>query len=368
MINPETHEKANILIVDDLIDNLKLLTDMLLENGYESRPVTNGKAAMVAICMMRPDLILLDIKMPEMDGFEVCKQLKADSKTKDIPVIFLSARCEGTDIIKGLELGAEDYITKPFNSAEVLARIKTHLHLYFSLQIIAKKNKQRNELIHILCHDLKNSVGATSTLIELLEIEKEADNIPEYHQLIKSATNNAIEIIDLVSETMCLEEGKYKVKLEKLDLKPLIKQAILIINNKFITKKIEPIINIADDITVQVEAVSFINSVVLNLLTNAVKFSYSGSKIIIEASIIDEKIKLTIQDFGTGMSAALCADIFAINKPTTRTGTMGETGTGFGMPLVKDFVESYNGTINIISTEKIDDNKPHGTTIIITLF
>jgi diguanylate cyclase (GGDEF)-like protein len=128
-MNNEINSKGNILVIDDKPDNLKLLVHILSEQGYQVRPVPNGKLALSGAKAIPPDLILLDIMMPDLDGFEVCKKLKNDDKTKEIPIIFLTAKAETKDIVKGFELGGVDYVTKPFVSAELLARVKTHLKI-----------------------------------------------------------------------------------------------------------------------------------------------------------------------------------------------------------------------------------------------
>ena len=126
----ETGRKpASILIVDDTPANLQVLSGMLEDRGYVTRPVTSGKMALQAAQNDPPNLILLDITMPGMDGYEVCARLKADEKLKDIPVIFISALHETLDKVKGFGVGAADYVTKPFQFEEVLARVETHLNL-----------------------------------------------------------------------------------------------------------------------------------------------------------------------------------------------------------------------------------------------
>src|SRR5919199_652924 len=140
--------QANILVVDDAPANLRLLVGILQERGYEVRPVPNGKLALFAAQGRLPDLILLDIMMPEMDGYEVCSKLKADERTKDIPVIFVSALSDVLDKVKAFGVGGVDYITKPFQEEEVLARVSTHLtnqHLQKSLQSKNEELANTNE-------------------------------------------------------------------------------------------------------------------------------------------------------------------------------------------------------------------------------
>ena len=356
--------KANILIVDDLPENLKLLAELIRSNDYSVRPVTSGTLALSAAKALPPDLILLDINMPIMNGFETCQHLKASEKTRHIPVIFLSASNDVVDIVKGFECGAIDYITKPFNATEVLVRIKTQLELKFSKEMVAKQSHEQQELIHILCHDLMNSVGAVQTF---LNIKKSDGDFSEYDELSLIAIDNAVEVIDLVRQIKSIEEGKVNLELSLLNLNELVVMSHSILNEKLQQKNIELVIEIDERLNVAAENTSFINSVLNNLLTNAIKFSFHDSKIIISAQQVEQQLLLSIKDFGIGMSAELQNDIFEIQKITTRQGTDGELGTGFGMPLVKKFVLAYGGEIEIVSQEKTPENANHGTEIKLNL-
>ena len=146
---PKTN-RANILVVDDTPENLRLLAGILSEKGYQVRPVPNGKLALSAAQKMPPDLVLLDIMMPEMDGYEVCRWLKDSEVTKDIPVIFISAINDVMDKVKAFEVGGVDFITKPFQVEEVLARIETHLKICFLQQTLQDKNQDLANAIHQL--------------------------------------------------------------------------------------------------------------------------------------------------------------------------------------------------------------------------
>ena len=139
MIQPDSKQN-DILIVDDMPDNLSLLMQMLTEHGYRVRPVLNGKLALQVVQNSLPDLILLDILMPGIDGYEVCRRLKAEEHTRDIPIIFISALDDTMDKVKAFELGGVDYITKPFQEKEVLARVKTHLDLRQAKEEIRRMN------------------------------------------------------------------------------------------------------------------------------------------------------------------------------------------------------------------------------------
>jgi CheY-like chemotaxis protein len=141
---------GNILAVDDTLENLQILTQMLTRRNYKIRPAVNGKVALKAVQLTLPDLILLDIQMPEMDGYEVCEKLKADEKTQHIPIIFISALDEVFDKIKAFSVGGVDYITKPFQAEEVLMRVETHLKMYqMQRQLVGKNEELQVTLAHL---------------------------------------------------------------------------------------------------------------------------------------------------------------------------------------------------------------------------
>ncbi len=355
-----SRNKANILIVDDLPQNLKLLSELMKGHNYYVRPATSGKLALLAAQAIPPDLILLDINMPVMDGFETCEKLKSLEKTKNIPIIFLSANTEPDAIVRGFELGAVDYITKPFNATEVLIRVKTHLDLKFSKETIVKQSHAQQELLHVLCHDLMNSVGAAQAM---MDIKKMDEGFSEEDEMMSLAINNAVDVIGIVHQLRKIDENKMQISLTLCNLKELISETLIILQAKIQQKNIEIIVDINDEEVVLVESVSFVNSIMNNLLTNAIKFSYPDSKIIISAKKIEDVVHLSVKDFGIGMPESLQADVFEVEKTTTREGTSGELGTGFGMPLVKKFIEAYGGSIEIASQEETTENKDHGTEI-----
>lgn len=179
-MQPVDVKKGDVMIVDDTPANLNLLFEILVTYGYKVRPFPNGVLALQAIQAMLPDLILLDIKMPELDGYEVCARLKADPATRDIPVIFISALDELKDKVKGFKVGGVDYITKPFQMAEVLARVQTHLTircLQTELQVANKKlaeqlheSERLNAELHERNEELQESLRTIKTLSGLVPI------------------------------------------------------------------------------------------------------------------------------------------------------------------------------------------------------
>jgi len=347
----------SILIVDDNQKNIQLLGTLLLQEGYQIYVAQEGQHALSQAQEVRPDLILLDIMMPEMDGWAVCEYLKANTVTKNIPVIFLTAKTESDDIVRGFDMGAVDYITKPFNAQELIARVHTHLRL-MSL------NNERKELLHIMCHDLANPVSAIISTLEFVKPNKMLS--PEAHRLMSSAAQHSLDIIEQVRHMRALEE--HKMVVERHHLLSAVQQSVAMLQQSIQEKHLQLEIAVEDTLAVQVEPVSFVNSVLNNLLTNAIKFSYSGSEIRVAAQQYGEdKVDLIIQDNGMGIPAQTLDGLFDWRKTKSRPGTSGETGTGFGMPMVKKFVQAYGGQIEIISSDVNDDPNTHGTTVILHL-
>jgi len=266
--------------------------------------------------------------------------------------------------VRGFELGAVDYITKPFNSAELLARVNTHVMLKKMIEINNHISNERKELLHILCHDLTNPIGFVSSV---LDMNKENPSMLEQmKENIEKSMLSSLEIIKLVRMIMAIEEEKIDLKTSLFDLRELINESLDMMNIKAKNKNIRFDVDIPEGQKARVEKTSFVNSVINNALTNAMKFSETGGTITIKAKEENGKVVLTVKDNGIGMSENLLHDLFDIKKKTSRKGTAGEAGTGFGMPLMMKFVKNYEGEIRVTSREK-SAGEDHGTEIIMTL-
>ncbi len=358
-------EKPLILIVDDNPKNIQLVGNILRQNvKCDFSFASNGFQALDAIEKNPPDLILLDVMMPELNGFETCKRLKADERFCDIPVIFLTARIESEDIVNGFQHGAVDYIPKPFVPSELLSRVTTQLKIKEHSDIIQQQNDERKQLLHILCHDLSNPF---SSLISCLDLISDADMFMKFKDNLMSLAENGLNIIELIRRMRSLDEKGLQLDPNPVNLKKLIEKSLGILKARIATKNIDIAIDIPAEIRVHVESVSFVNSVINNLLSNAIKFSQTGGKIEISAKENDREISLNIRDHGIGMPEALCANLFDIRKATSRPGTNGEPGTGFGMPLVKKFIESYDGRLSVSSAESKTSPDNHGTVVEVIL-
>jgi len=348
-----------ILIVDDIATNLDLLRSLLIDK-YNVKVAKNGPTAItIAQKDDTLDLILLDVMMPGMDGFQVCEQLKNDPHTKDIPIIFLTAKTETEDIIAGFEAGGIDYLTKPFNPYELLARVNTQILVKQQKDLIVKQNREQKEMLHILCHDLGNHFGIIVFALELLKINSEKSE--NYISKIKNATSHGIDIIDLVREMRMAEEKH--IQLSSVNLRTMVSESVTLLIDRFERKKVHINVDIDDSIYIIAEKRSLVNSVINNILTNAHKFSFEDSSIDISATRVGDQVVMKIEDHGVGIPEKIMGHLFDFNESISQTGTNGETGTGFSMSLIKSFIEHYGGKIEVSSRDIQVYPNNHGTRI-----
>lgn len=353
--------QASLLIVDDNPNNIQLLKAILSLSGYRLIVAKDGVQALESVKSFLPDLIILDIMMPEMDGFEACQRLKENPETQNIPIIFLTAKSHIDDIMKGFELGAVDYITKPFSANELMARVEIHLKLKFSQDTVIKQRNELKEMVQILCHDLSNPLGAVMSSFELAEYDPEYLN--KNKQLILSYIRKQYEIIGMVRDLRAVAENKSAFNIKPVDFNTALHDSLETLHFKLQEKKIKTELKLDDKLMVLAEKVSLVNSVLNNLLTNAIKFSHPESTISITGFTSEEQAVISIKDQGIGIPESIMDKIFDINRGSTRYGTLSEKGTGFGMPLVKKFITEYGATMTVSSKDEARYPENHGTTI-----
>ena len=349
--------RPTLLLVDDTPANITILVD-LLKHDYELKVATRGAQAL-QICTNTPhlDLILLDVMMPEMDGYEVCQKLRASPATQGIPVIFLTAKTEVDDVVRGFEIGASDYVTKPFRPAELLARVRTHLMIRAQQREIAEKNTEMKEMLHIVCHDVANHFAVINMSLELLAMNPSAG--PErYMPRITTAVRNGIGLTGLVRDMRKTEEKG--LQLQPVPLRATMAEALLIAEGRLQEKQIT-VNQQLPDLHVIAEQCALTNSVFSNVISNAIKFSHRGGRLDLTVQEEKDRIGVSLRDHGIGMPAEVVAHLFDVTKGHSRRGTAGEKGTGFGMPLMKKFVTLFGGQVEVITREAAAHPADHGT-------
>jgi signal transduction histidine kinase len=356
--------QPRILIADDTQKNVQVIGTVLRREGYQINVASNGKQAIELASKITPDLVLLDIMMPGGDGIETCKILKGMEGLKKVPILFISAKSELEDVLKGFRVGGSDYIAKPFNVQELVARVNTHLENKLYRELIEQQNFEHKELLHILCHDLTNPIVGIMGILELLEEVTTFEEAKNFFKYLNIGARNAYEIIELIRKMQVIEEKKMSLELERLNLFDLFEESMNIIHIRAKDKKISVKREIDKKHFVIVDKTSFINSVLNNLLTNSIKFSKPGSRIEVTSHLEDNNIVLKVKDYGIGMNEDHLETLFNVSKVISRRGTEGEKGTGYGMPLIQKFVHEYGGDISVSSSE---DEQDHGTEVRIVL-
>ena len=358
-------QQASVLIVDDISENLQLLGKILDEQDIEFSVATNGKEALETISSHKPDLILLDVNMPVMTGFEVCKILKENPDTKDIPVIFLTAKSEKEDIVQGFSVGGIDYITKPFNSKELISRVKSQLDLSISKQMIAEQNEQlhhlnselketltsRDRFYSIIAHDLKEPfqtlIGFSTLLLESMD-ERKPEDIRRLVEYINQSSLNGFELLNNLLEWSRSQIGSMKLRPVRFNPASLANGIINLLNATAEKKEISLNSDIPEDLHAFADE-KMIQTVVRNLISNALKFTKPGGEVRIVGRELDDSVEISVSDTGVGIPEENLSKLFSISDKLSTPGTNNETGTGLGLLLCKEFVEKNGGKITVHS-------------------
>ncbi|GAA5520765.1 sensor histidine kinase RcsC [Fodinibius salicampi] len=308
-----------ILIVDDIAKNIQLLGKVLDNQGYGVVAVTDSDRVLQTAKKHEPDLILLDIMMPGKSGYEVCEELKSDQELSDIPIIFLTARSEEEDVIKGLNLGGSDYVTKPFNSGELLARIKTHLSLKRARdQVIQQQQKlqeltkTKEKLYSIIAHDLKGALFGISGLAEVLQSdldEQDVDKqIVEHIALIHQSAHSANQILENLLSWTRMQGGEMDMDPKEFSLYSCIEDCIDLYQIQAKKKQVD--LHFEGEDAMLYADQQMISTIFRNLISNAIKFSENGDRIFIEIDSNSDVRKVMVKDEGLGMPEDVRENIF----------------------------------------------------------
>ena len=352
--NKEKQTKPLILIAEDIPKNMEVVCNILRKEGYRVAMAGNGRQALQMVSNVKPDLILLDIMMPEMDGFEACRHLKKAPETKDIPVMFLTAKTDTIEIVKGFKLGAEDYITKPFKGAELLSRIKTHLELKFSREALKELNATKDKFFSIIAHDLKDplqflllSADSLYNRYDSFDETRRKDYIHRFH----TSSQQLSALLENLLVWARSQSGNIKIKPGKIDVGTLAAESIDLLKGNAQKKDIELSSQIGPG-TFAFADKNMIRTVLRNLISNAVKFTPPGGKVKVNAlnSTKGDWLEISVSDTGVGINEQDITGLFRIDVKKSTRGTDNEKGTGLGLILCKEFVEKNNGSIRVTST------------------
>ena len=386
-MNKSSWSRSNILIVDDQKHNLKLLYEILMqESTYQVYVAKNGLQALEISKQTHPELCLLDINMPKMNGYEVCRLLKKDSRTATIPVIFLSALGEMEDKLKGFFVGGVDYITKPFHTQEVLARIRTHLSLYWTQQALQQNEarlriaheeletkvnertrelqeanvrlqdmaRMKDEFLASMNHELRTPLNA---ILGNAEIIKEGIYGPvntQQAQALGNILDSGEHLLSLINDILDLSRanaGKLKLRRQAVNVQTVIDECIAFVRSTAEKKHLS--ISISKDAQVSVISADplRLKQVILNLLHNAVKFTPEAGHVGIECNAKPEQqqVEFVIWDTGIGIPEAFHSKLFQPFVQLDSRLSREYEGSGLGLSLTKNLVELHEGSISVSS-------------------
>lgn len=353
-----------ILVVDDTEANVRLLSHVLRTQGFKVVVAFNGEDALDITQIRRPDLILLDIMMPDMTGYEVCRRINRDIDLKDIPIIFLSALSETSDKVEGFEAGGVDYVTKPFQKDEVLARIRTHLVLaelqkeresrIETLRIreseLKELNKRKDNLIRMVSHDIKNPltgiVGLTNMLQTVTDIGHEKEM--EILAVMESSGRKLLDLVEHMLDAEQKDESADQFVFSQFSVEELLDKIISVNNPKALLKKVE----LHSSVETQQEEYVFdsikMEIALNNLVSNALKFTPENGQVIIKAWSDGDVLLFSVTDTGIGINNTMQDSLLKVREGeinVSEPGTEGEKGTGLGLNLVKNYINLHKGEI-----------------------
>lgn len=356
-LTPSPLAGRKILVVDDDRVNVRILSGILKTEGYDLAEADTGDRALQRYAEFRPHLVLLDVLMPGIDGIEACRRLKATYGAQCAPVIFVTAKTQSEDVVEGLGAGAVDYLTKPFNAKEVLARIRTHLQNQFLLEQqsalveqLSKANQSKNRFLGMAAHDLRNPLASIRGIAEFLRDGAVGPLNPDQVELVETIHGAAHSMLDLVNQLLDLatiEAGELKLSVAEHNLAELVTKCAAMINREAAKKQTHVVFEPpAQPVVVAMDAAK-IRQVVDNLLSNAVKYSPPGSVItaVVSVDAATGHCSFAVRDQGPGIPEDERHRLFKDFSRLSVKPTGGEKSTGLGLAICRKIVDAHRGAI-----------------------
>lgn len=358
-------QKPLILVVDDESKNLQVVGNLLRQKQWDISFAKSGRQALESVHEDPPDLILLDVMMPRMDGYEVCRRLKANKATAPIPVIFLTARSEKEDLVEGFNNGGVDFVTKPFQHEELLARVETHLELYRTRRELEVLNANQNRFFSIIAHDLRSPFSGLRLFTQTLERAGDSLTPDQIRELGRDLGHESERLAELL-ENLLKWAGSQMNRIEfapiELSLHEAVISAFHLADSQARAKKITLVNDVPSDLVIQADT-QMLNTILRNLLSNAIKFTPEGGRVTVKARALDDRegVRLEVSDTGVGIPPEVIGKLFQLGERVSSLGTREERGSGFGLILCEQFVRRHGGLIRA-------ESKPdEGSTFIIEL-
>ena len=351
---------SKILIVDDVVSNVLLLKILLSNEKFQVCTANCGNMCIEQAKKEKPDLILLDVMMPDINGFDTAVILKKDPETQDIPIIFLTALNNPSDLVHGFQVGANDFLTKPFNKEELVMRVMHQIQLVAAKRIIVRQNEElrrtisnRDKMYSVIAHDLRSPMASIRMVLNLAVNVVSPETVgEEIFGLLDKANRESEETHDLLDNLLKWtksQTGRLNVVYQDIDLDDIIPGAVDIFMMIAEMKKIDLKYIPADEkLTVHGDN-DMIKTVIRNFLSNAIKFTPEGKGIEVFYKREGDFARISVRDHGVGIAADRVESIF--HKGETTYGTGGEEGSGLGLQLCQDFARKNGGDAYVESVE-----------------
>lgn len=347
-----------ILIVDDVVSNVLLLKILLTNEKFQICTASNGRECIEKTKSEHPDLILLDVMMPDLNGFDTAVILKNDPETANVPIIFLTALNTPSDLVQGFKVGASDFLTKPFNKEELIVRVMQQISLVAARRIIMEQNEElrhtisnRDKMYSVIAHDLRSPMASIRMVLNLFVSTVSPEMIgQELYDLIDKANRESEEthsLLDNLLKWTKSQTGRLNVVYQDFEINDVVLGVVDIFVIIAETKHIRLNCNLGTE-NLKVHAdTDMLNTVIRNFLSNAIKFSNENSTIDITVARSGDFARISVRDHGVGISEDRIASLFSSGKTTY--GTKNEEGSGLGLQLCKDFAVKNGGDVEVES-------------------
>ena len=348
-----------ILIVDGVVSNVLLLKILLTNEKFQVCTASNGNMCIEMAKSEHPDLILLDVMMPDLNGFDTAVILKKDPETQEIPIIFLTALNNPSDLVKGFQVGANDFLTKPFNKEELVMRVMHQIQLVAAKRIIIRQNEElkrtisnRDKMYSVIAHDLRSPMASIRMVLNLAVNVVSKDIVgEEIFGLLDKANRESEETHDLLDNLLKWtksQTGRLSVVYQELDLDDIVPGVVDIFRMIAEMKKIELKYIPADEKLIVHADNDMIKTIIRNFLSNAVKFTPEGKSVEVFYKREGDFARISVRDHGVGIEPDRVEAIFHTGETTYGTG--GEEGSGLGLQLCQDFARKNGGDARVEST------------------
>lgn len=368
-------KRFTILMVDDNPKNLQLLGTTLRNEGFQVEFATNGRIALNWVSKKNFDLILLDIMMPELSGYEVCEQIRKIKEYDDVPIIFLTAKTEKESVVYGFKVGAQDYITKPFDTAELLARVRTHLELRYNklelkninhnleklveertheLNILNQKlqkaneelrtlDKAKSEFLHIIAHEIRTPLNGIKGSIDIMKELNEHNSFGALFNILEESVTRLERFSLFALKITQLQTGKYELDLQPIAIHSLVQQILQKFKEQIQKKLLKITLKIPKELFVTADW-ELINTCFSAVIDNAIKFTHPSGSVFIEAEEDENHILVKITDEGPGFSDKAMQNLFKLFSPGERHINENE---GIDLAMAKLIMDAHRGEIQI---------------------